>query len=89
MQMRSMDSLAEEDDENDDDDHDEDDDDQYHHYHDDDEEDELPAESRMWRSVKDHGSGKTYYYHVATRESVWEKPLALCSARERWVGRKE
>ena len=51
----------------------------------DDDEEDLPPEAAMWRSVKDQASGKTYYYHICTRESVWDKPLALCSARERWV----
>lgn len=50
---------------------------------DEEDEEEMLPEARMWRSVMDPASGKLYYYHIATRESQWEKPLVLCSARER------
>ncbi|CAM9372464.1 unnamed protein product [Ascophyllum nodosum] len=78
LNMHSMDSLAEEEEyvnnatRHDDDEGEGDDD-----------EEEMPPEARMWRSVVDPSSGKPYYYHSATRESQWEKPLVLCSARER------
>ena len=51
----------------------------------DEEELRMEEEAAMWRGVKDQSSGKTYYYHIVTRESVWEKPLCLCSAQERSV----
>lgn len=68
-----MDSLAEEEE---DEEYDDDDDD------DDEEEDE---EAAMWSSVFDAASEKVYYYHIVTREAVWDKPSALCTARERYV----
>ncbi|CAM9280364.1 unnamed protein product [Pylaiella littoralis] len=71
--MLSMESLQEEEGGDDDDDDDD---------HDDDEGEEELREASMWRSVADPHTGKTYYYHVISRESVWDKPLALCSARE-------
>lgn len=46
-------------------------------------EEDMEREAAMWRGVTDQSSGKTYYYHVVSRESVWDKPLALCSAQER------
>ncbi|CBN75906.1 conserved unknown protein [Ectocarpus siliculosus] len=69
--MLSMESLQEEEEEEDDDDEAEED------------EWEREKDAAMWRSVLDEASQKTYYYHIISRESVWDKPLALCSARER------
>lgn len=48
-----------------------------------DEELEMDEEVAMWRGVTDPSSGKTYYYHIVSLESVWEKPLCLCSPEER------
>lgn len=48
----------------------------------------LPERPKMndkapWRSAVDKKSGRTYYYHVETRETTWHKPLALASEEER------
>ncbi len=67
----------EEEDEDDEDDEDDDDDDDV------DEGQETLEEAALWRSVADPQTGKTYYYHVLSRESVWDKPLCMCSAKER------
>ncbi|CAM9649606.1 unnamed protein product [Ectocarpus sp. 6 AP-2014] len=71
--MLSMESLQEEEEDDDDDDDDEAEEDEW----------EREKDAAMWRSVLDEASQKTYYYHIISRESVWDKPLALCSARER------
>ena len=36
-----------------------------------------------WRSAKDPKTGKTYYYHVKTRETQWRKPKELASDEEK------
>lgn len=55
-------------------------------FEDDEEAMRMEDEAAMWRGVTDESTGKTYYYHIITRESVWDKPLCLCSAKERWDG---
>lgn len=41
------------------------------------------GEGTLWRSAQDPDSGRTYYYHVETRETQWSKPLELASPKER------
>jgi hypothetical protein len=41
------------------------------------------SEAQLWKTAVDPNTGRTYYYHVETRETVWRKPLALCTATER------
>lgn len=36
-----------------------------------------------WKSTVDPKSGKTYYYHVETKETQWRKPIELASEAER------
>ena len=36
-----------------------------------------------WRSAVDPSSGKTYYYHIKTRETQWLKPLEMASREEK------
>lgn len=33
--------------------------------------------SSIWREAVDPASGRSYYYHLVTRETTWERPLAL------------
>ena len=37
----------------------------------------------VWRKAQDPKSGRTYYYHVYTRETRWNKPISLASSAER------
>ena len=43
----------------------------------------------MWRTAVDPASGRTYYYHVETRETQWRKPLELASDEEKEEMRKK
>jgi hypothetical protein len=36
-----------------------------------------------WRTATDTNTGRTYYYHVETRETQWRKPMELASETER------
>ena len=36
-----------------------------------------------WKTAVDPKSGKTYYYHIETRETQWRKPLDLASETEK------
>lgn len=38
-----------------------------------------------WRSAVDPKSGRTYYYHLETRETQWRKPMDLASKEERAI----
>jgi len=42
-----------------------------------------------WRETVDPKSGRTYYYHVETRQSQWRKPMELASEEEREEARRK
>ena len=44
---------------------------------------EEADEDCPWRSAVDPQSGRTYYYHVKTRETQWRKPMEMASREER------
>lgn len=35
-----------------------------------------------WAAAKDKKSNRTYYYNVKTRETTWEKPIALAASQQ-------
>jgi len=41
------------------------------------------AARAKWRTAKDAKTGRTYYYHVETRQSQWRKPVELATREER------
>lgn len=41
------------------------------------------ASDCLWRTAVDPKSGRTYYYHIETRETQWRKPLELTTPEER------
>lgn len=41
------------------------------------------AAACKWRTATDPKTGKTYYYHVETRETQWRKPIELATPEER------
>ena len=41
------------------------------------------TEKALWKTAVDPKSGRTYYYHVKTRETQWRKPAALATPEER------
>ena len=49
----------------------------------------MAAGASKWRTAVDPSSGRTYYYHVDTRETQWRKPLDLASDEEKEEMRKK
>ena len=49
----------------------------------------MTAAKSLWRTATDPASGRTYYYHVETRETQWRKPLELASDQEKEDMRKK
>ena len=43
----------------------------------------MSSTSRKWKTAADPKSGRTYYYHVETRETQWRKPTELATPEER------
>ena len=38
---------------------------------------QVDENDSLWKEVTDPATGKVYYYHCVTKESVWTKPVAL------------
>mmetsp|Transcript_23600 Transcript_23600/g.44898 ORF Transcript_23600/g.44898 Transcript_23600/m.44898 type:complete len:954 (-) Transcript_23600:56-2917(-) len=49
----------------------------------------MTAAKSLWRTATDPASGRTYYYHVETRETQWRKPVELASDQEKEEMRKK
>lgn len=51
--------------------------------------DSVMTAKTMWRTAVDPSSGRTYYFHVETRETQWRKPLELATDAEKEEMRKK
>lgn len=47
------------------------------------------AAKSLWRTAQDPSTGRTYYFHVETRETQWRKPVELASDQEKEEMRKK